>query len=599
MPQLRSGARLRPALAAELLFALLVVGTVAAFFLTTRVKREAPVVEGLRFDSHLSPNGDGRHDITDISFRIKRDDEVSVSILDADGNEVREVAVDRSVEKGRHAFRWNGRTDSGRVAADGAYEVRIGLRRQGRSLTAQRRVFVDTEPPVPVVRSVSPAFISPDGAGGSERATLVFDGPRRSIPTLLVYRTDAAKPRLVAQRRGVRDTGRLTWDGRVGPPGRRHPAAPGGYAMLVRIADAAGNVGPPRLPPVRGDVPGHPGVVVRYVSAVPPAAPVAAGAVASFQIQAEGRRYRWSLRRLGSSRSVARGRSRAATLRVRAPKGRSGVLVLRLEVGGHRYFTPFAVQGPRRRAVLLVLPATTWEARNELDSDRDGFPDVLPAQSAVALRRPLLGRGLPALFTSEIAPLLLDLDAKRRRFDVTTDLALARAGARIPRRYKGVLFAGSPRFYTAGAARLARSFVQGGGTLCWVGTDGFTREVSLSPKTVDLAGRRTSLAGNVFGERLSPNRSGGPLTVLGDSIGFFAGFGSLGSFPALERSAAAPRGARLLASAGDRPGQPALTVYGLGRGTLVRVGVRGFGRAARSSPVVARIMRSLWTSLSR
>src|SRR5256885_3869643 len=57
-----SGRTLRPrhVSPAALVFAALVVATVGAFFVTTRLKRSAPVIESLTFNRHFSPNGDRR-----------------------------------------------------------------------------------------------------------------------------------------------------------------------------------------------------------------------------------------------------------------------------------------------------------------------------------------------------------------------------------------------------------------------------------------------------------------------------------------------------------------------------------------------------------
>jgi hypothetical protein len=327
--------------------------------------------------------------------------------------------------------------------------------------------------------------------------------------------------------------------------------------------------------------------------------PVAAGRIAGFSVQSDGRRYRWSVRRIGSRRSLERGSSRSAVLRVRAPRTRSGVYLLHLQVGSHRYTTPFAVRAGGRRHLLIVLPATTWNARNRLDADRDGFPDVLPEQRTVALGRPFLGGGLPPRFSSEVAPLLRYLESVHRRYDVTTDLALARGGSRVPARYTRVLFAGAPRFFTSQVGRLMRSYVEAGGRLSWFGTDGFTESASLGAKSLTLSGRRSRPTRNLFGEVLYRDRSGGALAVLGDRARFFAGLGSLGSFAALERSQSLPEGATLLASAGDRPGEPALVVYRLGRGIVVRAGADGTSQATSGSPQIAPIMRRLWTLLSR
>jgi hypothetical protein len=591
-------ARRLGASAAALAFALLVAASIGAFFVTTRLKRSSPVVQRLSFERYVSPNGDGRHDTARISFRIKRDDEVTVAIVDENGDEVRTLAGDRQLDKGLQRFRWNGRLQSGDIAPDGEYRVRVGLRHAGRSVLSPRRIFVDTDPPNPVVRYVSPDSISPDGAGGGERARLRFDGPTRVPPTLLVYRTDAATPRLVARRTGRRGSNTLTWDGRIGPAGSDRSAATGNYVLVVRVQDAAGNIGPRGLPPTRRRFGGHPGVRVSYASAVAPLESVRAGSRARFVVRTDGRRYRWRVRRLGSSRSLARGRSGRTRLAVRIPRVRSGLFLLELRVGGHRYRTPFAVQSRRGWRVLVVLPAATWQARNPLDANGDGFSDVLPEDRQVSLRRPFGGSGLPPGLTARDAPVLLFLDRNRLRYDITTDLALTGPGARPAVRYDGILFSGAPHFFPQRSGRLLRAYLEAGGRVAWIGAGGFRRPTVQEAGTLALRparGRR-----NLFGEVLHDERGGGLLTVLGDRIEFFRGVGgAFGPFPALEESARPPRGARVLASAGREAERPALSVYRVGQGVVARLGVEGFGRRASASPDVARIMRRTWNLLSR
>jgi hypothetical protein len=589
----------RPAsLAPTLVFALLAVASVGAFFITTRLKRSTPVVQKLDFGRYLSPNGDGRRDAVRIRFRTKREDEVTVAIVGSDGEEVRLLARDRRLHAGPHSFRWTGRLAGGIPAPDGEYRVRVGLRRQARSITSPRKLFIDTVAPTPLVRFVSPDSISPDGVGGSNRAHLVFDGPTRVAPRLLVYRTDDDPPRLVARRTGRSGSHELAWDGLSGAPGDERPAPSGNYVMVVRTQDAAGNVGPVGLPPARGRLGGHPGLIVSYISAQGPLAPVRAGELARFSVEADGRRYRWRVRRLGSSHALERGSSRSHTLRVRAPHGRSGVFLLSLRAGRHRYETPFAVQAGRRKRVLVVLPATTWQARDPLDIDADGFPDTLPEQRRVVLHRPLARSGLPEGFTVREAPLLLYLDRSGLLYDITTDLALGAAGSRPLVRYRGVLFAGPPRFYSRPSGTLVRSYVEAGGRVAWIGTGGLTRAVRLGSDALTLAGadgRR-----NLFGELLRPQQPGGLVTVLGDRIEFLRGVGNaLGPFPALEEGARPPRAARLLASAGRASGHPALVVYREEQGVVARVGIDGFARSAHASGDVERIMRRLWILLSR
>jgi hypothetical protein len=412
-----------------------------------------------------------------------------------------------------------------------------------------------------------------------------------------VYRTDTTRPRLVARRSGRRGSHQLHWDGRVGAAAARRPAAAGNYVMVARVQDAAGNVGPSVLPPERGSLRGHPGVRVEYLSARGPLQAVAGGDRVAFAVSAHGSRYRWRVRRLGSSRTLDRGSSRAPALHVTAPHGRTGVFMLELRTRRHRYETPFAVQAGRRGRVLVVLPTTSWQARNPIDLDSDGFADTLPEQRRVSVRRPYGTTGLPPGFALRAAPLLLFLDGERLRYDITTDTGLTARGSRPPVRYGGMLFAGPPRFFSVQAGRLVRSYVEAGGRVAWSGIGGLTRPVELGDGTISTGpGPRRR---NLFGETVRPG-PGGPLTVLGDRIEFFAGSGSsFGPFPAVERAERLPPGAELLASAGSEADRPAVAVYRLGKGVVARVGAGGFNREVRRSPAVARIMRRLWTLLSR
>ena len=585
---------MRPSLAA-LVFAALVVATVGAFFVTTRLKRSAPAIEQLKFNRHFSPNGDGVFDYALFGFRLRRSDAVTVSIVTRDGEKVRTLADDVELQSGRrYRFRWNGRTDSGRTAPNGEYHVRVSLRHQGRVATSPRKLFLDTTPPRPVVAYVKPEVIAPDAPRRRLRgATVRYTGPRRR-PVLLVYRTGLGAPRLVTRVSGRSRDPFLHWNGRVGLGAARRPAPAGSYLLAVRVRDAAGNPGPPKLPPPRQGVRGHPGVAVRYVDAVAPARPVAAGSVAAVQVFAAGRRYRWSVRRLGSGRQVSRGRSRATTLHVRAPAGGSGVALLDLRAGSHSYQLPFAVQAQRRRRVLVVLPTLSWQAVNPVEQNGDGYPDVLPLDRAVGLTRPFAGGGLPAAFPAS-ASLLAYLRQEGLAYDLTTDVALVRDGRAALRGHSGVIFAGAERFAPVTLTGLLGAYVRRGGRVAWYGTGAFSRTVTLTPSAIVRAG-----PGSFLGERVRVDRGPRALVVLGDRIGFFSGTATpLGPFGAIEPSLRLPAGARLLAAAGAEPGRGDIVVYRLGSGVVARVGVDGFGRDLATSPSAARIMRRLWILLSR
>ncbi len=589
----------RPATVPALVFAGLVVATFAAFFVTTRLKRAAPVIEQLTFRRSFSPNGDGRFDAALFAFRLRRSDEVTVSVVTRDGDEVRTLAEDVSLQRGRrHRIRWDGRTDGGRVAPDGEYHLRVGLRAQGRTVTSSRKLFLDTVPPRPVVKYVSPDSISPDGVGRANSASLRFAGPSRRA-RLLVFRTDLARPRLVARREIPRGRTTTRWDGRV----TGGAAAPtGSYLLVVRAQDAAGNVGPRRVPPAREAVRGHPGLSVSYVAAAGPSV-VRAGARARFRVATDGRRYRWSVTRLGARRPTARGTGRRESLVVRAPRGRAGVALLRVRVGAHRYATPFVVRGEGGKRVLVVLPSATWQARNRRERDGDGYPDVLPADQRVSAQRAFAGAGLPPGFAPDQSGVLRFLDRERRRYEITTDLILAEPGAAGIARYSGVLFAGAPRFAPRRVQRLLADYVKEGGRVAWIGRRGFEWSVGV---TTDPRGRATAVTGPArspgtpFGEQPGLQRPPAPIAILADRARFFSGVpGVFGPFGPLEESRGPAPGARVLAAAGTSARRAAVVVYRRDAGVVARVGIDGFGRALGTSPAAERIMRRLWVLLSR
>src|SRR5919198_6304665 len=107
----------------RVVFALLVLATIAAFFATQQLKSEFPLV--IRFAAapkHFSPNGDGYRDSVKVGFDLSRNATVSFAILDSEGNEVRTLVDDRPLQGDRkYRYRWYGRDDDGRPVPDGIY----------------------------------------------------------------------------------------------------------------------------------------------------------------------------------------------------------------------------------------------------------------------------------------------------------------------------------------------------------------------------------------------------------------------------------------------------------------------------------------------
>ena len=99
--------------------------------------------------------------------------------------------------------------------------------------------------------------------------------------------------------------------------------------------------------------------------------------------------------------------------------------------------------------MLVVLPVTTWQGLNPVDDDGDGRPDTLSAGLPVRLARPYVKDGIPPQIRRHEALLLAQLDRKGRRYDLTTDVALARGEGPKLGGHRGVIIAGDARWLDA------------------------------------------------------------------------------------------------------------------------------------------------------
>lgn len=590
-------------------FGLLVLATFAAFFVTQRLKRSTPVVERVCCARVFSPNGDGVKDAAALRFDLPRGDDVTVSVVDGRGDEVRRLADDRRLPVGGpHRFSWDGRTGAGRVAPDGAYRLRVTLRRQGRSVVSPREVTLDTRPPAARVLSVRPARVLPGLRGPRGRVRIRYQGPSDPAPWIGVYRTDGGRSRLVHSFAGPRFRQTAEWNGRV--RGRLAPA--GTYFLTVTVRDRAGNPGsaPARLPPTPADGGGRAGVTVRYLSVAGPLEPVAAGAVVRFRVGPGSRRLRWALSRLGAGRPLSRGRGRGALISLRVPRdARTGLHLLRVQAGGHRAAVPLVVRGRRRGRVLVVLPAITWQGRNPVDDDGDGFPNTLELARSAGAERAFAGGRLPPDLRGSSGPLLRFLDRERLPYDLTTDLALARGHGPRPAGRPGVAFPGSERWLTEGVNRTLRRFVEDGGKVASLAGESFLRRLETTERALVDPGPREET--NTFGEatalRSSPQAL--PLVVTEDAQSVFDDpDGLVGSFSRVEVSEQLVRGADVVAAAAlaAAPGEPAteaprpaFVAYRLGGGLVIRVGTPQWNRSLASRIDVASTTRRIWALLSR
>ncbi|HEU0318039.1 MAG TPA: hypothetical protein VFR49_11960, partial [Solirubrobacteraceae bacterium] len=148
---------------ARAVFALLVLATVAAFFVTQRLKHSPTVVQDLKGYLLFSPASRNGHATVKFSFRIKRADDVTVTIVSPGGDDIATLQRDHHLAAySQWALRWNGRTDAGSLAPDGRYQIRVRLRDQGRSVLLPQAITLDTVAPRPLITRIAAAGAPPD-----------------------------------------------------------------------------------------------------------------------------------------------------------------------------------------------------------------------------------------------------------------------------------------------------------------------------------------------------------------------------------------------------------------------------------------------------
>jgi hypothetical protein len=605
---------------ARVVFAVLVAATFGAFFVSQRLKNAEPVAKITKLKAVFSPNGDHRRDVEPITFKVEQADRVTVTIVNRDGDRVRRLATNLQAHPERPVtVIWDGRTDDGVRAPDGLYRMQLGLRRSGRTVTVPGSFSIDTKPPTPIVLSVTPPVGGPVPGAFTIRARGV--GTRRA-PRFQILRTDLGVPKEVAKFTGRVGSGRAVWNGQVDGA----PAPPGTYMAVVRVRDLAGNLGtaPAVLPPVPGQVRGKPGITVRQIAAEPPVVPVRAGERVAFAVDSRGRPYRWSVRRVGGSRPTKKGKAAARKpLIINSPRGISGAYLLEVDSGRYTARVPFLVQSAERSKLLVVVPTLSWLGADKVDDDSDGLPNSLTTGGPVKWPRVLNAvNGTPPAFANETAPLLVFLDRARIRYDLTSDIALARSGEPTAGARTGVLLAGSLNWIPRSLARRLRRYVGEGGHLASFGTESMRRGVQIGED--ELTEPTQSTPTDPFGARLEPvaaprleddGKTPLPISALAEdpSLGLLTG--SDGTFPAfgrLEEAAKRPdtAHAKLLTALGQdvsdserakaeakgelpREALPVLSATRLDKGVEIRVGLTQWAQQASKDPEVAQITRNI------
>ena len=125
---------------AAIVVVLLIGGTAAAFAYTQGLKQTKSPILATKVTKQFSR-------FAHIAFGLRRDDHVSIEIVNSHGDVVRTLLADRFVRKGYRGFTWNGRGDGGRHLPDGVYKARVDLADADRTIDLPNRIVLDTVPP--------------------------------------------------------------------------------------------------------------------------------------------------------------------------------------------------------------------------------------------------------------------------------------------------------------------------------------------------------------------------------------------------------------------------------------------------------------------
>lgn len=117
---------------ARIVFAALVIASFAAFGVTQSLKHAPTAVQGILLSASFTPGAPGYGGREHISFRIKANDKVRVTVIDSQGDTVRTLAHARPLTHYRRLYlTWDGRMAGHKTAPPGTYRIRVTLLSDG------------------------------------------------------------------------------------------------------------------------------------------------------------------------------------------------------------------------------------------------------------------------------------------------------------------------------------------------------------------------------------------------------------------------------------------------------------------------------------
>ena len=438
----------------------------------------------------------------------------------------------------------------------------------------------------------------------------------------MIFKTAPGTPRPVYTHDVAKGATTFAWAG-VTDAGRR--VSPGTYLVVLQWRDPAGNIGTSvpldakGLPVLtRGKLPGRGGITVRYLGAQTPVTAVKARDRVAIQVDARQQRFRWDVRRLGTSATRARSSDPKTTPAVRfaAPGGKSGMYVFTAHTATKSTRVVFPVQArqavvgtaARPHGVLVLLPYTTWQGRNPVDDDGDGAPNTLDLGGPARAVRVWAGDGLPQGFADQEANVFRWMDGQGKRYDITTDLALLGGTGPQLTGHTGVLIPGDARWLPTKVRVALRAFAKAGGTVVSTGTDSLRRSVQFDAGKGRFVKPSARKATDLFGMEVGNLvRRPTDLTLFTQDPRIDLFKGADGHFPGVEAWEPTERAgeeADLLSNAVTDQALGAKTVViaaRFGKGLVIRPGFPSFARRAAedSDPATSALMARMWTLLSR
>ncbi len=160
--------------------AVLLIASAGSFLRAEQLKLELSPVARPAPPQHFSPTCTGNprcQTQADLRFTLRAGQRIELAIVDSSGAVVRTLTPPggKIHAKGVVTETWDGKTDAGKQAPDGAYRLRVTLPASGKTITIPNRIVLDTTPPT--VELLSPKGRIPVRYHSDGRVYLILVAP--------------------------------------------------------------------------------------------------------------------------------------------------------------------------------------------------------------------------------------------------------------------------------------------------------------------------------------------------------------------------------------------------------------------------------------